>query len=113
MYFASRNLRGLEAIQHELENKHRELVVNAVESLRGQINRTVKRMLAKRKLKRVKKELERVRSLAEDVGLEAAASTVIDTLKETLENSERIEVEFGTDVLAGINGGILDPTIFL
>lgn len=64
MSFASRDLRGLEAIQHELGNKHRELVVNAVESLRGQINRTVKRMLAKRKLKRVKKELERIRSLA-------------------------------------------------
>jgi len=92
-------LRGLEAIQRELENKRRELVINAVESLRDQINRTVKRMLAKRKLKGVKEELERVRSLAVDVGLEAVASSDIDPLIETVEDPERIEAEFGSDIL--------------
>ena len=98
--------RGLEALQRELEKKRRELVVNAVESLRDQINGIVKRMLAKRKLRGVKQELERLRSLASDVGLEAVASTVIDPLIETVENPERIEAEFGPDVLAGVNGRI-------
>ena len=98
--------RGLEALQRELENKRRELVINAVENLRDQINGIVKRMLAKRKLRGVKQELERLRSLASDVGLEAVASTVIDPLIETVENPERIEAEFGPDVLAGVNGRI-------
>jgi len=91
-----------------LENKRRELVINAVESLSDQINRTVKQMLAKQKLKGVKKELERVRSLAEDVGLEASASTVIDPQRESVENSERIEAEFRMEVLAGVTGRITD-----
>ena len=73
-------IEDLEALRRELENKRRELVINAVENLRGQINRIVKRVLAKRKLKGVKEELERLRSLAEDVGLEAVASSVIDPL---------------------------------
>ena len=98
--------RGLEALRRELENKRRELVINAVESLRDQINRIVKQVLAKRKLKGVKEELERLRSLAEDVGLEAVASSVINPLIETVEDPARVEAEFGADVLAGVNGRI-------
>jgi len=98
--------RGLEALQRELENKRRELVINAVENLRDQINRIVKRVLAKRKLKGVKEELERLKALAVDVGLEAVASSVIDPLIETVEDPKRIEAEFGTDILAGVNGRI-------
>ena len=98
--------RGLEALQRELEKKRRELVINAVENLRGQISRIVKRMLAKRKLKGVKEELERLKALASDVGLEAVASTVIEPLIETVEDPEKAEVEFGRDVLAGVDGRI-------
>jgi len=87
----------------ELENERRELVINAVENLRERINGVVKRVPAKQKLRGVKEELEPVRSLAEE--LEAVASTITDPLRETVENPERIEAEFGTDVLAGVYEG--------
>jgi len=64
-------------------------------------------------LKGVKKELKRIRSLAEDVGLETAASTVIDPQSESVENPEKIEAEFGMEVLAGVTRRITGLTIFL
>ena len=98
--------RGLEALKRELEKKRKELVVNAVEKLREQINSIVKQALAKKKLKGVKKELERLRNLAVDVGLEAIASTVIEPLIECVDNPAKMEHEFGSDVLTGVDGRI-------
>jgi len=99
-------IEDLEALRRELENKRRELFINAVESLRDQINRIVKRVLAKRKPKGVKEELERLRSLAEDVGLEAVASSVIDPLIETVEDPEKDRSQVRNGRSGRVNGQI-------
>ena len=99
--------RGLEALRRELENKRRELVVKSIESLQSRINAIIKNIVAKKKLKDVKKELERLRSLASDVGLEAIANTVINPLIEVTEDPSKAEEILGTtDISKEIDGRI-------
>ena len=99
--------RGLEALRRELESKRRELVVKSIESLRSRLDEIVKNIVAKKKLKDVKKELERLRSLASDVGLEALANTVINPLIEVTEDPSKAEEILGTaDISKEIDGRI-------
>ena len=99
--------RGLEALRRELESKRRELVVKSIESLRSKLDEIVKNIVAGKKLKDVKKELERLRSLASDVGLEAVANTVIRPLIEVTEDPSKAEEILGTaDISKEIDGRI-------
>jgi len=99
--------RGLEALRRELESKRRELVVKSIESLQGRINDIIKNIVAKKKLKDVKKELERLRSLASDVGLEAIANNVINPLIDVAEDPSKAEDILGTaDISKEIDGRI-------
>jgi len=99
--------KGLEALRQELESKRRELIIKSIESLRSKLDEIVKNIVAKKKLKDVKKDLERLRSLASDVGLEAVANTVISPLIEVTEDPSRAEEILGTaDISKEIDGRI-------
>lgn len=98
---------GLERLRIELEKKRREVVIKAIESLRSEINEVVKRIIAGKRLKDVKKDIERLRKMAHDVGLEAIATTVLTPLLEVVENPMMAESILGSnDLSKEINGRI-------
>ena len=99
--------KGLEVLKRELEEKRRELVIKSIESLRDKINVIIRRITAEKKLKNVRKELEHLKRIAVDIGLEAVAKTVINQQIEVTENPSRAEEIFGTtNISEEINGRI-------
>jgi len=99
--------KGLEVLRRELEEKRRELVIKSIESIRDKINVIIRRIAAEKKLKNVKKELEHLKRIAVDIGLEAVAKTVINPLIEVTENPSKAEEILGTtNISEEINGRI-------
>ena len=99
--------KGLEVLRRELEEKRRELVIKSIESIRDKINVIIRRIAAEKKLKNVRKELEHLKRIAVDIGLEAVAKTVINPLIEVTENPSRAEEILGTtNISEEINGRI-------
>ena len=99
--------KGLEVLRRELEEKRRELVIKSIESIRDKINVIIRRIAAEKKLKNVKKELEHLKRIAVDIGLEAVAKTVINPLIEVTENPSKAEEILGTaDISKEIDGRI-------
>lgn len=99
--------RGLEALRRELENKRRDLIIKSIETLRDKTNEIVKKIVSSRKVKGAKQELERLRNLATEVGLEAVATSVLTPLVDVIEHPEKAEEVFGTTMLSeAVNGRI-------
>lgn len=94
--------RGLEALQEELERKRKQLVIKGIENLKRKITNICTRITAhsKKNPKKVKADLERLRRIAVSVGLESIATTVIDPLREVIDDPEKAVKLFGTKAIS-------------
>ncbi|MEM2569248.1 MAG: hypothetical protein QXT67_04840 [Candidatus Bathyarchaeia archaeon] len=70
----------------------RKLVMDAINTIKPKIDELVKRLLAKKRLKDVKKNLEELKKFAESVGLQSLAETVITPLIEQAEGKIPINI---------------------
>jgi len=105
-YIEEERLRGLEALKHELERKRKEIVIDAIEKLHGEINEILKTIVAEKKLKGAEEKLLRLKEMAENVGLTALSTQVITPLSEAIENPEKAEELFGENLVEGVSGRI-------
>ena len=96
--------RGLQALEHELEQKRQELVVKGVENLRKRIENLARRIVAasKKDPSKVREELQRLRGLATSVGLEAIATGVIDPLAQVVDDPDKVMATFGTNDISSV-----------
>lgn len=98
--------RGYELLRTELESQRRTLVRQAVDNLTTQISYITSQMIGavKKRPTTAKRELQRIKELANSAGLRAISDSVIDPLLDAIENPERVQELLGhTDVVQGVN----------
>lgn len=98
--------RGYELLRHELESQRRTLVRQAVDNLSSQISYITSQMVGavKKRPEAAKRELQRIKDLADSAGLKAISDSVISPLISAIENPGRVQELLGhTDILTGVN----------
>lgn len=98
--------RGYELLRTELESQRRTLVRQAVDNLSSQISYITQQMVGavKKRPEAAKRELQRIKDLADSAGLKAISESVIDPLLVAIENPEKVQELLGhTDIVQGVN----------
>lgn len=100
---------GMQLLYTKLQEKEKDLVVKAVENMRKKLKVTIGKIVGAHKLKpeTVKEELEKLRRIAESVGLEAIAQDIIIPLTIVVDNPEKaFDLLGSTDIETAVNDRI-------
>jgi len=105
--------KGVERVKKQVEERRRELVIAAIDTIKERLDPIVKALLTQRSLEESQQRLYELRNLCIDVGLRAMAESVIKPLEKiataiSFEDAERLSQEiFNTkNVVEGVDHSI-------